>query len=327
MKALVTGATGFIGSHMVEFLIASGFEVVCPVRDKNRLRHLKGIPAKILSYDRLSPEIVAEGGLDYVIHLAGATRAPDYEAYKIANVDRTRDLLDLLSRGTCRARLKRFVLLSSQAAAGPAIDGTKPVRESDTPRPVSFYGRSKLEAERLVLGYAEQLPVTVIRPPTVFGPRDSDVLGVFKMSRYRLAPCLEGPDRLVSIIYVEDLVEGIYAACVSPNACSSVYFAANPEPVVWRRFVLDVARICGYSAIPVPIPLSLMRIVATVGDLISKLTGSAPLLRSEKLEEMKQIAWVCSSEKAYMDLNWTPKTSLENAIKKTALWYRENRWI
>ncbi len=169
--------------------------------------------------------------------------------------------------------------------------------------------------------------MTVIRPPTVIGPRDSDVLGVFKISRYRLAPCLAGPDRLVSIIYVEDLVEGIHAACVSPNACSGVYFAANPEPVVWRSFVLDVARICGYSAIPVPIPLSLMRIAATAGDLISKLTGSAPLMRSEKLEEMKQIAWVCSSEKAYTALNWIPKTSLENAIKKTALWYRENGWI
>ncbi len=151
MKALVTGGTGFIGSHMVEFLIARGFEVVCPVRDKNRLKHLKGIPANIVGYDRLNPAIEAEGGVDYVIHLAGATRAPDYEAYKIANVERTRDLLDLFSNEICRDRLKRFVLVSSQAAAGPAIDGTKPVRESDTPRPVSSYGRSKLEAERLVL--------------------------------------------------------------------------------------------------------------------------------------------------------------------------------
>lgn len=327
MNALVTGATGFIGSHMAEFLINRGFDVVCPVRDIGRLRHLSGIAATVIGYDQLESEIQAGDGFDYVIHLAGATRAPDYESYRMANVERSRALLELFSSEGCRSRLKRFVLVGSQAAAGPAEDGAGPVQESDPPRPVSLYGRSKLEAERTVLSYGDRLPVTVIRPPTVFGPRDTDVLDVFKLVRYRLAPCLAGPDRLVSIIYVEDLVEAIYAACTSPNACSNVYFAANPEPVVWRLFVLEVARICGYSAITVRIPLLVMKIAAAAGDLVGRLTGSAPLFRSEKLEEMRQIAWVCSSEKAYKDLAWAPKTPIEEAIEKTARWYRENGWI
>jgi dihydroflavonol-4-reductase len=327
MKALVTGATGFIGSHMAEFLLARGFSVVCPVRDRTRLKHLQDISAKIIDYDKLDSEINAGEGFDYAIHLAGATRAPDYEAYRVANVERTHDLLKLFCRNGFGDRLKRFVLVSSQAAAGPANDGTRPVRESDVPHPVSDYGRSKLEAEKLVLGYADRVPVTIIRPPTVFGPRDADVLDVFRLAKFRLVPCLAGPDRYISIIYVQDLVEGIYAACVSPDALSSIYFAANPEPVIWRRFVSDVARICGYSAITVPVPLAALRIISAAGDLVGKLSGAAPLLRSEKLQEMLQIAWVCSSEKAYKDLNWLPKTSLEDAIKQTNAWYRQKGWI
>jgi nucleoside-diphosphate-sugar epimerase len=327
MKALVTGATGFIGSHMAEFLIACGMDVVCPVRDPSRLRHLEGISARIIAYGALESVIEEDAGFDYVIHLAGATRARDYETYRVANVGRTRDLLELCVRESCRGRLKRFVLVGSQAAAGPSPDNASPVKESDAPRPVSLYGRSKLEAEQTVLSYCDRLPVTVIRPPTVFGPRDSDVLDVFRLARYRLAPCLAGPDRLVSIIYVEDLVEGIHAACTSSNTCSNIYFLANPQPVVWKHFVLEVARVCGYSAVAVPIPLLAMRIVAAAGDLAGKLTGSAPLFRSEKLEEMRQIAWVCSSEKACQDLKWAPRTPIEKAVEKTARWYRKHGWI
>jgi nucleoside-diphosphate-sugar epimerase len=327
MRFLVTGGTGFIGSHMVEFLASRGHEVVCPVRDVTKLRHLKGLPARIVLIGELEREVGDNGGIDYVIHLAGATRAKDLAAYRSANVERTRDLLMIFSSGLCRDRIKKFVFVGSQAAAGPSLDGTTPIRESDVPRPVSDYGRSKLEAEQLVLQFQDVLPVSVIRPPTVFGPRDVDVLDVFRLAKYRIAPCLAGPDRYVSIVYVEDLVEGIYTACVSPRSCSNVYFICNAEPVIWRRFAVDVARICGYSAVSFPVPLLLMKIVAAAGDLRSKLTGSVPLLRSEKLDEMQETAWICSSEKAFSELGWQPRTSLDKAIGKTATWYAEHGWL
>jgi len=327
MRFLVTGATGFIGSHMAELLLAHGSEVVCPVRCRSALRHLAGVDVELLAVNEIERQIPHGPPIDCVIHIAGATRAVDYGSYRAANVDYTRRLLELFTAPRLKAGLKRFVLVSSQAAAGPSPDDGTPIKESDAPHPISLYGRSKLEAEELTARFKGEIPITVIRPSTVFGPRDADVLGVFRCARYRLAPFLAGPDRLVSIIYVQDLVEGILKAALSPLSLGKTYFVANPKPVVWRAFVMEAARILGYRAIALPIPVPAIKVLAVAGDLICRLTGSPPLVRSEKLEEMKQIAWVCSTEQAREDLDWVPRTPLNEALKKTAAWYRAHGWI
>jgi nucleoside-diphosphate-sugar epimerase len=327
MRFLVTGGTGFIGSNMVELLLGRGWEVVCPVRNPRVLRNLEGIPAQILSFESLQSEISEGQGFDYVVHVAGATRALDYQGYHSANVEVTRNLLELLAAQDPGKRPKRFVLVSSQAATGPCLEEDSCVVESGPYCPISSYGRSKAAAEQVALSYQDRVPVTVIRPPTVFGPRDVDVLSVFKCAKYGLAPCLAGPDRLVSIIYSKDLVEGILQAALSPKAEGEVYFLANREPVVWREFALLVAKVLGYKAMAVRIPLFAMKIAALAGDVMAKFKVAAPLLRSEKFEEMKQIAWVCSSEKAYHDLNWTPSTSMEKAIRETGRWYSDHGWL
>jgi nucleoside-diphosphate-sugar epimerase len=236
-------------------------------------------------------------------------------------------LLELFSRPAANSLLKKFVLVGSQAACGPSRDDGTPVTESDPLCPVSLYGRSKREAEEVALGYSDRVPVTIVRPPTVFGPRDTDVLAVFKCTRYRLAPCLAGPDRMISIIYVEDLVEGIFTAAVASKSLGQAYFLANSQPVVWREFVLQVATIAGCRAVTFRVPLFAMRLAALAGDLLGKVRKTPPIFRSEKFEEMKQIAWVCSPEKAYRDLQWRPETPLPIAIEKTLRWYIEHRWI
>lgn len=312
---------------MAELLVKKSWEVVCPVRDMSSLRHLSGIQVRTIPLSEMASEIAKNPGFDYVIHLAGATRARDYEGYREANVESTRRLLELFSNPAANGDLKKFVLVGSQAACGPSPDDGTPVSESDPLCPVSLYGRSKREAEEVALSFSDRVPVTVIRPPTVFGPRDTDVLAVFKCTRYRLAPCLAGPDRMISIIYVEDLVEGIFTAAVDSKSLGQVYFLANPEPVIWREFVLQVAAIAGCRAVTLRVPLLAMRLAALAGDMLGKVRKSPPLFRSEKLEEMKQIAWVCSPEKAYRDLHWRPGTPLAAAIEKTLVWYREHRWI
>lgn len=327
MRCLVTGATGFIGSHLVELLLANGWQVVCPVRDSSALRHLQGISAEVIPMGAIAHHILNGPGFDYVFHVAGATRARTYREYQAANVRYTWVLLKQLADRRARRRLQRFVLMSSQAAAGPSPDDGTPVTESDDPRPLSLYGRSKLEAEVVAASFRDKIPLTIIRPPTVFGPRDADVLGVFKSACFRITAYLAGPDRLVSIIYVEDLIRGILHAALSPEAVGGTYFLANPEPVVWRQFALDVADVLGCKVVSLPVPLRVMQAVALCGDVICKVSNSPPLFRSEKLEEMMQIAWVCSPEKARRELGWQPGTPLREAIGKTAEWYRANGWI
>ncbi len=326
-RFLVTGATGFIGSHFTELVLTQGCEAVCPVRNLSELRNLKGIPAKIIRVADLERETRDGPGFDYVIHLAGATRAPDYDGYRVANVELTRRLLELFALKRSDRPLKRFVLVSSQAAAGPSRDNVTPVKESDTPLPVSQYGRSKLEGEKVALEYLDRIPVTVVRPPAVFGPRDTDFLGIFRSALFRLEVFPAGPDRLVSIIYVEDLARGILAAGQSEQSVGQTYFLANPEWVVWREFCLKVARLMGKPAVAVPIPNPIMKMVALAGDLVTAVTGKLPLIRSDKLEEIKQIAWICDTGKARTELDWSPEFTIDRAIVKTAQWYKENRWI
>ncbi len=327
MRALVTGATGFIGSHVVEFLLAEGWEVVCPVRNPSVLRHLEGQPVHVFPIDRLAAEIKQRSDLDYVIHIAGATRATNYETYHRSNVDLTRLLLELLRSQNIKAELKRFVLVSSQAAVGPSPADGKAVAEDYPASPVSMYGRSKLEAERVAAEFMDDLPITIVRPPTVFGPRDTDVLNVFKFACYRFAPCLSGPDRLVSVIYVKDLAQGISAAARSDVAKGETYFLSNPDPVVWKEFGLQVARIMGCRAVALPVPINIMKLLALAGEFAGRLTGEPSLFRTEKFEEMKQLAWVCSPNKALRDLDWFTTTPLDHAIQETAKWYADHGWI
>ncbi|MFC1836370.1 NAD-dependent epimerase/dehydratase family protein [Thermodesulfobacteriota bacterium] len=322
---MVTGGTGFVGSNLVDFLLSEGWEVACPVRDTSALRHLRGTPVEVFPLDQLEARLSESTQFDFVFHLAAATRALRLQDYRVVNVDLTGRLLDLFTPPD--HNLKRFVLVSSQAAAGPCqVDGT-PVLESDDPRPLSMYGRSKLEAEQLAQGYTDRVPITIVRPPTVFGPRDVDVLDVFKLARFRLAPCLAGPDRLVSIIYVEDLVRGILAAALSEKSIGETYFLANKEPVIWKKFVLTVARVMGYEAIPLPIPLAIGKAVARLSDLKGRLTGTPALMRTEHFEEMIQDAWVCATQKAARDLGWQAETPIEEAIRATEAWYRTHEWL
>lgn len=327
IRALVTGGTGFIGSHLVELLLQKGWVVVCPVRNTKVLRHLTQIPAKIISWNELESETRREPFFDYIIHVAGATRACNYKAYLDANVNQTRYLLELIASSPGKNQLKKFVLIGSQAAAGPSPENGMPITETDSPKPISLYGKSKLEAEKIALSFSNELPVTILHPSTVFGPRDTDVLGMFKCAKFGIAPYLAGSDRLVSIIYVEDLIEAILAAALSSNSTGQKYFLANERPVIWREFACEIVRMFGHKPVPIPVPLAVMRLMALGGELLGHLTNRPQLLRKEKFEEMRQIAWVCSTQKASRELAWEPRIPLPEAIAKTAKWYRDCGWI
>ena len=327
MKILVTGATGFIGSHIVEALNASGHSTVCLVRNTSSVGHLQATPTRLVPWDNLEELMHEDHCIEYVIHAAAATRARNYQQYYDANVAPTMRLIRAFRDSPNKENLKRFLLVSSQAVAGPSNAGDTPLDETSPPAPMSDYGRSKLEAEKVVWDASDTLPVTVVRPCTVFGPRDVDVLGVFRSVRWGVVPYVGGADRYVSVIFVQDLVQGIVAALFSPSSIGKTYFMANPQPVIWKRFALEIAEVTGCKALPIPVPLSLMRVVATAGDFMSYLTRRPLLLRTDKLQEMIQEAWVCSPSRALQDFGWQASTPLRTAIALTHKWYEAHGWL
>jgi dihydroflavonol-4-reductase len=326
-RCVVTGATGFVGSHLIDYLLASGADIVCPVRNIQNLKYLTNKSVTITTFDELEKEIRSKGNLDYVFHIAGATRALAYKDYYSANVELTERLLQLILRATDSKFFKRFVFISSQAVSGPAANSITPVTESNAPNPVSWYGRSKLEAEQIVHKYSDEIPALIIRPSTIFGPRDTDVLGVFKSCKYHLAPCLTGKDRMVSVIYVEDLIHGIIEAALSNETAGKTYFLTNQEPVVWRDFIREVGRLMDSSVVILPIPKFVLKPFGLMSDLVGKFTGKASLFRTEKIREMDQWFWVCSPESAHRDFGWVAQTELSLGLTKTFQWYKARRWL
>ncbi len=324
MRFLVTGATGFVGSHVADLLADMGYEVVCPVRNPQKLGRLKTTRVKIAQLSDLVHIVNGDHPFDYVLHLAGATRALTYGEYERANVRLTTTLLNHLAKP--RRQPKRFVLVSSQAAAGPSPNDVL-LTENGAPHPVSEYGRSKLAAENAAHTFSDRIDLTIVRPSVVFGPRDADVFQVFKWTLAGLNPYLRGGDRLVSVIYVKDLAEGILAAALGPQPAGETYFLANQAPVVWKAFIQQVCRALNRKGLFVPVPIGLMKAVCRLGDAVGGLTGRPALLRSEKFAEMAQMSWACSPRKAEEDFGWRATRSLDEALTETARWYKENRWL
>lgn len=326
-KCVVTGATGFVGSHLIDYLLASGADIVCPVRNIHNLKQLSNKNITITTFEELEKEIGSKGNVDYFFHVAGATRALSYKDYFSANVELTERLLQMILRGTDSKFLKRFVFISSQAVSGPAVNSSTPVTESNAPNPVSWYGRSKLEAEQVVHKYSDKIRVLIIRPSTIFGPRDTDVLGVFKSCKYHLAPCLTGKDRMVSVIYVEDLIHGIIEATLSHETVGKTYFLTNQEPVVWRDFIREVGRLMESSVVILPIPRFVLKPFGLISDIVGKFTDKPSLFRTEKIREMDQRFWICSPESAHRDFGWVAQNELSLSLTKTFKWYKDHGWL
>jgi len=327
MAVLVTGANGFIGSHLVDALVGAGEEVRCLVR-----RPVVGEPAAgsrfyVADFTRADlgvADSVLES-VDTVYHVAGATRAVSVAAFQEANVALTERLLDRVNRARQAGLPPRFVYISSQAAAGPTPEESDAVTESDTPAPIEAYGRSKLAAEHAVLSQASRFPVTVVRPVAVYGPGDRDFLSIFRMVRRGVAVYPGIRDATVTTIFVTDLVHGIIAAAHAPSAIGGTYFMGHPRAVTWRTIYRAVADVMGRRRFrEVQVPLSLVRVGGAAGDLLGFVTGRPPLLSSGKAALAAPKFWTCSSDRATRDFGFTAMTSLDDGLRATYDWYRSH---
>lgn len=325
MIAVVTGGSGFIGQNLTRRLLGDGHTVRCLVRP------LGGTPpAQAERYvvdfrdSRSLLNSPAFEGADVVFHLAGATKAVRPAAFADANVTPTRNLLGALAARRLRPR---FLFVSSQAAAGPAPSARRPVDEDDSPHPVEAYGRSKLEAERIVESFLDRVPVTTVRPCAVMGPHDRDFLMLFRFAErgFLLYPGVR--DHWLSVLHVDDVVGGLLAAAAAERAICRTYFLASAEPVRWRSLGESIERATGLPARHLNVPAPLVRAAAILGEFAGRLTRTAPLVNRSKEALSRDAYWVCSASRARRELGFAESRSLPEVARDTYYWYRLHGWL
>jgi len=326
MKVLVTGGTGFIGSHLVERLLDMGYQVRCIAKDEMNAHLLESRGCSVVigdlnypvSWERLLEDV------DAVYHVAGVTRCRKPAEYYEGNYFATKKVVD-----TCAAvspGLRRFTYVSSQTAIGPSVDGL-PVGEETPYHPVSHYGKSKMLAELEVMRAAVKLPVTIVRPSAVYGPRERDMFGYMKTIKRGLRPLIGFHDKLMSLIHIEDLVNGIILAGESARSPGEKYFLGSEEYYTYREVGATIARVVHRSPLSLCLPHCLVWSIGAVSTALGKLAGQQVYLNLEKARELVQPAWTCSVEKAKNQLGFRQQVSLEEGMWQTYRWYVENGWV
>lgn len=328
MRVVVTGSTGFVGSHLAMALVGRGDDVVCVVRSIEKAKRLLGGAALELVPGDLGDDETLRAvcqGADIVYHSAGLTTARSREEFVAVNAASTERLLQ--ATADAAANVTRFVYISSQAAAGPSKRGI-PKTESDPPNPVSDYGASKLAGEDAVRG--SHIPWTIVRPCAVYGPGDKAFLSVFKMARLGFFPVVGDKRQELSMIYIDDLTRALLNIVV-PATESQTYFVSHPE--VLRHS--DLCRHIGAAVSPnrrrqplaLGIPPWFAKSLMTVTGTAARLAGKSTFLSPDKGKELLSEAWVCSPGRLEKDTEWSAKVAYEDGAEATAKWYRENGWL
>jgi len=317
---LVTGATGFIGRHLVDRLCREGRPVRCLVRRASSA----GLPAaaEVLEADLADGRGLEQAlaGVDTVIHLAGVTKALSQEGYYAGNRQATATLAAALA-----GRSVRLVHVSSLAAAGPSLDGV-PLDEGVEPHPVSIYGRSKLEGERMVQQL--QPDAVIVRPPVVYGPRDTGVFRILKPVSRGWALQIGGGDHWLSVIYVDDLVDGLLAAAFPPAPVSGrTFFMAHPQPLSWNALAETAGRIMGLRPRLVRVPALAAEAVGYAADIWASLRRKPGIISRDKIAEARCANWTCDAGRAARELSWQARTSHQAGLAVTLAWYKEAGWL
>lgn len=325
MFALVTGGQGFIGSHLCERLIREGHRVRVLARESSDLAHLQGLRLEIVHGDLVSQQDLGPAvvGIEVVFHLAGALKGFREADLMRVNRDGTHNLT--MACAAYAPNLARFVLVSSLAAAGPSPGGPVATFEDARPAPLTWYGKSKLEAELVV--QHSGLPFTILRPPVVFGPRDRDVFSYFKIAKAGVLPIPGWKDRCYSLVFAPDLADGILCAATDPKAGSEIFNLAGAEVVTWSELGRKISGALGVRGRVLRLPEFAIRAAGRLADVAARLRGRPQIFSSQKVIEMLAPAWVASPGKAQAKLGWSAATPLDEALALTVRWYRDHGWL
>ncbi len=329
-KILITGANGFIGSHLVEEALNRNYEVHAAVRKSSDLSHLPLEKIQLVYPDlsdknKLKDFFNEKGPYDYVVHNAGVTKTCKKEVFDRVNFDYTKNLIEALKE-TGKIPSK-YIQISSLAAYGPGDPETlKPVKDSDEPQPISLYGESKLKTEKYIKSL-ENFPYLIFRPTGVYGPREQDFYVMFKSIKKGLETYIGTKKQHISLIYVKDLSRVLIDALESPVVNKS-YFASDLNTYTAEEFNHHIKKALNVKTLSLVFPPVLVKTLALINEKIScGLFNKIPTLNTEKFKEISQKNWLCDSSGLVKDFNFTPRYTLEEGIAETLKWYKQHKLL
>lgn len=324
MLALVTGANGFVGSHLVDELLRQGHGVRALVRRTSDLRHLDTERCETFHGELAQGEIpgAALEGVDRLFHVAAVLHGKDWESIRRANVDASLTLYRRYAESAGPG--SRFVFVSSLAAAGPS-DGESAIDEQSSPRPQTLYGRSKFEAE-LALSALQGPELTVVRPPTVYGPRDRATLPLFRMAHHGWTFCVGSAERRISMVHAEDLARGIVQASLSPDGVGT-WFLCDGVAHCWSEIADALSAAAQRRVRVLTVPDAVVLIAGALNQAAHRLLGRSALFDRAKARDFTARGWVCSSRAASSAFGYAPRIDLHEGMRGTMEWYRQEGWL
>ena len=345
MKILVTGASGFIGSFIVEEGLKRGHQVWAGMRNTSSKKYLTDKNIRFAELDFAHPEILRaqmaaykadSGGWDIIVHAAGATKCLHREDFFRTNNEGTRHFVDMLKELDMVPQ--RFVFISSLSVFGaireqPVRQATSdnpwiyaPIREDDTPHPNTAYGESKLEAERYIKSLAG-FPYVILRPTGVYGPREKDYFVMAQSIRQHVDFCVGYRPQEITFVYVKDLVQAVYAA-MEKDVIRREFFISDGKIYHSTEFSDLIRDALGHPfMLRVKAPVWFLRIVCAVSDRMAQWRGKTATLNRDKFHILCQRNWQCDIEPAIKELGYKPEYPLERGVKETIEWYQKEGWL
>ena len=331
MKILITGASGFIGSFIVEEALKQGFETWAAVRKSSSKEYLQderihfielNLSSKAQLIEQLRPH-----QFDYVVHAAGVTKCLNKADFRHINTEGTKNLVDALL--DLQMPLKRFVFLSSLSVFG-AIKEQLPydeIREDDIPKPNTEYGRSKLEAERYIDSIGSRLPYIILRPTGVYGPREKDYFMMAKSIKQHIDFAVGYQRQDITFVYVTDVVQAVFLA-LEKGETGRKYFLSDGQVYQSTTFSDLIHEELGRPWwLRITAPVWVLRVVTFFGEYIGHMTGKVTALNNDKYNILRQRNWRCDIEPARHELGFEPKVQLKEGVKTTIQWYKDHKWL
>jgi UDP-glucose 4-epimerase len=325
-KVLITGASGFLGFHLINAAIENNLEVYAAVRGKSNIKHLQELPIQFVELDFSDTKglnnIFSENNFDYVIHSAGTTKANTQKEYDLVNDQYTQNLA--LAAEKNKEQVKRFVFISSLAATGPLKTGEGKITEGKNPNPVTAYGKSKLKAEKNL--EKVDLPTTILRPTAIYGPREKSIFIINQYLKQGFEPYIGRKSQKLSFVYGKDVADLAVKALANENA-NGIYNISDGNEYSRYDYAVIVKKLLGKKTLKLHLPLTVVKAILFVAEKFNRSLNKVPAVSNEKLKELIAENWICDIEKAKQELGFLPLFDLEKGLTASIEWYKKNSWL